>query len=379
MSLRSARASMRLCSILTLGIMLLGSPPDRAFGWGGTVHTIINRNAVTHLPPSMAQLAAQQSFLAAHASDADTRKSADTAEYPKHFLDIDVYANFSTLSPDLRVLVQQYGWTAVRENGILPWATVWALDSLIAQARRGDWAKAYQSAADIGHYVGDTFQPLHCTENYDGAMTGNSGIHSRYESSMISTYKAALVVTPGRLEQVNDPYAYILGYVIRSNGLVDSILHADTRAKLASAGSYSSTYYASLWASTDTMTIQLVQDATVALASLWQYAWQQAGLLDPASVTVAATLPTDVMLMPNYPNPFNSTTTIPFTVRETGRVRLTVHTMLGQEIGVLYDDVAVAGEMHRVRFEANRLASGVYLYRLRSQSGTEVRRLSLIR
>jgi hypothetical protein len=379
MSFQTVRESMRLHSIFALVIILLGSSPDRAFGWGGTVHTIINRNAVIHLPPSMAQLAAQQTFLAAHASDADSRKSADTAEAPKHFLDIDVYPNFSTLTPDLRVLVQQYGWTAVKANGILPWATVWVLDSLVAQARRGDWAKAYQSAADVGHYVGDTFQPLHCTENYDGAMTGNSGIHSRYESSMINTYKASLVVTPGRLEQVNDPYAYLLGYIIRSNGLVDSILHADTRAKLASAGSYSSTYYASLWTSTDTMTIQLVQDATVALASLWQYAWQQAGLLDPTSVEVAATIPAELTLMPNYPNPFNSTTTIPFTVRETGRVQLTVHTILGQEIGVLYDDVAAAGEMHRVRFEADRLASGVYLYRLRSQSGTEVRRLSLIR
>jgi hypothetical protein len=378
MVVRSAGVLMHRCCIPALVLILLGSVPYHAFGWGGTVHTIINRNAVIHLPASMAQLAAQQTYLAAHANDADNRKSSDTAEYPKHFLDIDVYPNFSTLSPDLHALVQQYGWTAVRGNGILPWATVWATDSLIAQARRGDWAKAYQSAADIGHYVGDTFQPLHCTENYDGAMTGNSGIHARYESSMISTYKGALVVTPGRLEQVNDPYTYILSYIIRSNGLVDSILHADTRAKLASAGSYSSTYYASLWSSTDTMTIQLVQDGTVALASLWQYAWQQAGLLEPTSVVVA-TIPEELTLMPNYPNPFNSTTTIPFSVRETGRVRLTVHTMLGQEIGVLYDDIAVAGEVHRVRFEADRYASGVYLYRLRSQSGTQVRRLSLIR
>lgn len=370
---------MRLYGCIALAVMLLGASSDRAFGWGGTVHTIINRNAVIHLPSSMAQLTAQQSFLAAHASDADSRKSADTAEYPKHFLDIDVYPNFNALPSDLGMLVQQYGWTAVRANGILPWATVRALDSLVVQARRGDWTKAYQSAADIGHYVGDTFQPLHCTENYDGAMTGNSGIHSRYESSMISTYKAALVVTPGRLEPVNDPYSYLLGYIIRSNGLVDSILHADTRAKLASSGSYSSTYYASLWASTDTMTMQLVQDATVVLASLWHYAWQQAGLLDPASVSVAAWQPTAITLMPNYPNPFNSTTTIPFMVQETGRVRLTVHTMLGQEIGVLFDDVAAAGEIYRPRFEADGYASGTYFCRLRCSGSIDVRRISLIR
>ncbi len=365
-------------SVLCLAL-LAGATPRCAFGWGSTVHQIINRNAVIHLPPEMSTLAAQQSYLASHASDADSRKSADTAEAPKHYLDIDWYPDYAQLPTSLSALVVQYGWPTVKDNGILPWATMWAVDSLTAQAKRGDWTKAYQTAADVGHYVGDVFQPLHCTQNYDGAMTGNNGIHSRYESSMISTYKSALVVSKGQLQPVTDPYRYIFSYILRSQTLVDSILHADTRAKLASGGSYSSTYYANLWASTDTMTIQLVQEATVVLASLWQYAWQQAGLLAPTSVETPALVPREMTLMANYPNPFNSTTTIPFSVRHTGHVTLTVHSLLGQEIGVLYDDVAVGGEIVRVRFHADRLASGVYLVRVRSAAGTDVRRVSLIR
>jgi hypothetical protein len=96
-------------------------------------------------------------------------------------------------------------------------------------------------------------------------------------------------------------------------------------------------------------------------------------------VSVAASLPTAITLMPNYPNPFNSTTTIPFSVRETGRVRLTVHTMLGQEIGVLFDDVAAAGEVYRPRFEAETYASGTYICRLQGSDRIDVRRISLIR
>jgi hypothetical protein len=370
----------RRTGIFMLSIALLaGAAPQHALGWGSTVHQIINRNAVIHLPVEMATLAAQQTYLASHASDADSRKSADTAEAPKHYLDIDWYPNYAQLPTSLSALVGQYGWPTVKDNGILPWATMWAVDSLTAQAKRGDWTKAYQTAADVGHYVGDVFQPLHCTQNYDGAMSGNNGIHSRYESSMISTYKSALVVSKGQLQQVTDPYRYIFTYILRSQTLVDSILHADTRAKLASGGSYSSTYYASLWASTDTMTIQLVQDATVVLASLWQYAWQQAGLLAPTSVETPALVPVEMTLMANYPNPFNSTTTIPFRVLTTGHVTLTVHSLLGQEIGVLYDDVAEAGELVRVRFNAERLATGVYLARIRTDAGTQVRKISLIR
>ncbi len=378
MNLRSS--ALRRTSVLALcGLVLSGMLPLDAYGWGSTVHQIINRNAVIHLPPSMAALTAQQSFLAAHASDADSRKSADTAEAPKHFLDIDWYPNYTQLPTSLPSLVTTYGWARVKENGILPWATAWAVDSLTAQAKRGDWSKAWQTAADIGHYVGDVFQPLHCTENYDGAMTGNNGIHSRYESSMISTYKSALVVTPGELQTVTDPYQYIFGYILRSNQLVDSILHADTRAKLASGGSYSSTYYASLWASTDSMTIRLVQESTVVLASLWYYAWQQAGLVSPTGVEELAGMPREITLMANYPNPFNGTTTIPFAVRHTGRVTLSIHTMLGQELGVLYDGVAQEGEEVRVRFDAGRYATGVYLARLRSDAATDVRRIVLIR
>jgi hypothetical protein len=359
--------------------LVAGAMPERAFGWGSTVHQIINRNAVIHLPPGMATLAAQQSYLASHASDADSRKSADTAEAPKHYLDIDWYPDFSHLPPSLPSLISTYGWTIVKDNGILPWATLWAVDSLTVQAKRGDWTKAYQTAADIGHYVGDVFQPLHCTQNYDGAMSGNNGIHSRYESSMISTYKSALVVSKRDLQQVTDPYQYIFTYILRSQMLVDSILHADTRAKLASGGSYSATYYASLWASTDTMTIQLVQDATVVLASLWQYSWQQAGLLTPTSVETPSLVPEAMTLMANYPNPFNSTTTIPFRVRQTGHVTMTIHSLLGQEIGVVYDDVAEGGQVIRVRFNAERLATGMYLARIRTDAGTAVRKVALIR
>lgn len=375
----SVVTNFRCFTSVLFALALLVRPAGQAFGWGNTAHVIINRNAVMHLPAGMAQLAAQESYLAAHASDADYRKSADTAEYPKHFLDIDVYPDFHLLPSDLQVLIRQHGWTAVRENGILPWATVWAVDSLIAQARRGDWVKAWQTAADIGHYVGDSFMPLHCTVNYDGQYTGNRGIHSRYESSMINTYTSALVVTPGRTERVTDPYAYMLSHIIRSNGLVDSVLHADTRAKAASGGAYSSTYYASLWADTDTMTIRLIQDATVVLASLWQYAWEQAGLLEPTAVEVAAGEPFRMELMQNYPNPFNSTTTIPFAVTGPGLVRLSIHTLLGQEVQVLFDGPVATGGTHHLRFHADRLATGAYLYRLRTPAGTRSGRLMLIR
>ena len=364
-------------------LVLSGFLNNHAFGWGNTAHKIINRNAVRHLPSAMQQLASQQTYLADHASDADNRKSTDASEGPRHYLDLEAYPPSVQLPRDLNVLLQQYGWDVVSANGTLPWATVQALDSLIARAGRGDWPNAFQSAADIGHYVGDAYQPLHCTVNYDGRMTGNDGIHSRYESGLVNQYQSLLTVMADTLDPVTDPYLYMLDRIVRSNALVDSIMKGDNAAKLASGWTGSGTpppaYYTALWEKTGTMTSQLIQDATVAVASLWQYAWTQAGLMTPLTVAHTPTLPDAAALFPNYPNPFNSSTTISFRVPESEHARVTVHTLLGQEVAVLFDGAAAGGTVYRVRFEAPRLATGMYVCRLQSNGRSEVQRLSLMK
>ncbi len=65
----------------------------------------------------------------------------------------------------------------------------------------------------------------------------------------------------------------------------------------------------------------------------------------------------------NYPNPFNPTTTIQFSLSQASDVRLVVHDILGREVAVLIHDLRDAG-LHEVTFDAYQFASGVYLYRL---------------
>jgi glycosidase len=91
-----------------------------------------------------------------------------------------------------------------------------------------------------------------------------------------------------------------------------------------------------------------------------------------------ASAPTVPMLAQNYPNPFAAQTVIEYRVGEPGRVRLSVFDVLGREVAVLVDDVAAPG-LHRVRFDAQALPNGVYVYRLITDSSTQTRRLMLIR
>jgi hypothetical protein len=326
----------------------------------------------------MSLLAAQQAFLRDHASDADNRKSADTAEAPKHFIDLESYPDYQHLPRELPALIAMYGWATVKEIGILPWATVWSMDSLTTQFRRGDWTHAYQTCADLGHYVADAHQPLHCTVNYDGALTGNNGIHSRYETGMIN--QAALVAVRDSARYVADRHAFILAYIIHANAFADSIMKGDVAAKAASgwngSGQVPAAYYTALWQYCGGFTQRLLQEATVALASLWYTAWVDAGLGVTSVEGVRA--PVVFELQQNYPNPFNSISEIRYQISDIRTVKLAVFDLLGREVAVLVDAVEAPGE-YRVRWDAGRLPSGVYLYRLEVNGRSLTRKMTLVR
>lgn len=73
--------------------------------------------------------------------------------------------------------------------------------------------------------------------------------------------------------------------------------------------------------------------------------------------------PSDFTLEQNFPNPFNPSTTINFSLANSGKVTLRVSNLLGEVISTLVDDVLPAGS-HSVNFSASQLSSGVYLYSL---------------
>ncbi len=89
-------------------------------------------------------------------------------------------------------------------------------------------------------------------------------------------------------------------------------------------------------------------------------------------------LPTAFALDQNYPNPFNPSTTIGFSLAKAQRVVLTVYDMLGQEVRVLLDGAHPAGR-YRIPFDASDLASGTYLYVLRTEQQTAVKTMALLK
>jgi hypothetical protein len=102
-------------------------------------------------------------------------------------------------------------------------------------------------------------------------------------------------------------------------------------------------------------------------------------LADPTvGVTQPGPLPEAFTLSQNYPNPFNPATTIQFTVPKEARVRLEVFDILGRRVAVLVDELRTAGD-HAVSFDASRIGTGTYIYRLTADGQTVTRKMMLLK
>jgi phosphatidylserine/phosphatidylglycerophosphate/cardiolipin synthase-like enzyme len=83
-------------------------------------------------------------------------------------------------------------------------------------------------------------------------------------------------------------------------------------------------------------------------------------------------------LFQNYPNPFNPTTTIKFEIPKQQHIRVSVYDILGREVKVLFDDVALPGIM-AIDFGGQNLASGMYIYQLKADNYTVSRKMMLLK
>jgi hypothetical protein len=355
-------------------------------GWGGVGHRIINKKSTESFPSELNFLLYWADSLAAHASDADYRKDWDPTESNKHYIDIDNYPEFIStgrIIHNFDSLLLQHGYTFVMDQGILPWAIMKTVDSLTAAFAQHNWQKAMLIASDLGHYIGDCHMPLHVTRNYNGQYTNQYGIHSRYESSMISTYQQQIIYSGDTINYVSNISNFIFDLVYANYKYVDSVLQADLAAKNYAGGTSSTLYYQKLWELTKVFTVKLFKNASYNLARLIFTAWKNAGEPIITNVKEEYVLLDGFKLEQNYPNPFNPSTKIRYTVPSVGTssikfVQLKVYDVLGNEVATLVKEEKSPG-LHEITWNAVDLPSGLYFYQLRSGKLMEVKKMVLLK
>ena len=233
-------------------------------------------------------------------------------------------------------------------------------------------------AADLGHDVGDMSMPLHITRNYNGQYTGQTGVHSRFESNMINTYNSQIIYSGDSLIYVDNVSAFVFDLLYNNYNYADSVLKADSLAKAFAGNTTSTAYYSKMWEVSKEFTTKLFKDASHKLICLIYTAWINAG--SPVSVDDENTLqsPITFNLYQNYPNPFNPTTKIIWQSTVSSWQSLKVYDVLGNEVAILVNEEKPAGS-YEVNFDAEGLSSGIYFYKLQAGSFVETKKMILLR
>lgn len=111
------------------------------------------------------------------------------------------------------------------EYGILPYNLERMLRNLTYAFKDKDLNKILRYSAEIGHYIGDAHVPLHTTENYNGQLTNQVGIHAFWESRLPELFADETYdYFVGKAEYIEDPNEYFWDIVLTSHSYLDSVL-----------------------------------------------------------------------------------------------------------------------------------------------------------
>ena len=266
---------------LRLSALIILLPFSLILGWGAEGHKLISNEAMTLLPEEMNSFIKWQDYVTTHSVDPDLRKDKDKSEGPKHFIDIDFYPEFlnGNMIEDKAKLTDEYGDSTITKIGILPWATLNAYNRLVNALKEKNRDKALIFLSDLGHYVADGHQPMHTMMNYNGQMSGQKGIHYRYESVMVDSNLSTLKndFHAEKAIYISSPLDYIFNYITCANSVSDVIYGGDTFAFNTTKSREDSEYYRLLWFKTKYITEIQIENAASDLASLFYSAWTDAG------------------------------------------------------------------------------------------------------
>ncbi len=281
--------------------------------WGIFGHEHINRAAVFSLPePVQSFFFNHIDFITQESTVPDLRKYTmkDKAEAPRHFIDLENFGAIDSLPKTMEELKKKYDEKFLSSNGILPWYLEDMMDKLTKAFKEKRKTEILFIAADLGHYIGDAHMPLHTTNNYDGQLTNQKGIHALWESQLPEIFGKSYNYKCPEAHYIDNIRSEIWKIIFDSHQLVDTMLIADKKLKESfpakdiyktdSTGkiiknkfdqqTFSKAYASQYHKVLKGMVENQARKAIVELSSFWYTAWANSGKpnlseLDPAELT----------------------------------------------------------------------------------------------
>jgi len=195
--------------------------------WGFFAHQKINRLAVFTLPPELIGFYKQNiQYLARKAVNPDMRRYVNKLEAPRHYIDVDIYGDSAVYKMPRywKDAVAIYSEDTLNAYGIVPYHIHRVSFWLIEAFKNKDADQILRLSADIGHYIADANVPLHTTENYNGQLTGQYGIHGFWESRLPELFFDKYDLLTGKATYVAELQLYAWEAVIKAHEALDSVL-----------------------------------------------------------------------------------------------------------------------------------------------------------
>jgi hypothetical protein len=272
-----------------LASLVVPAPVARA--WGLDVHRRITERALDGLPVEIRGFFNEQrAFIIERSIDPDLWRVADLRgplgdEPPNHFLDIDDLGEpppYTNVPREWDAFVKRYGEKEANIAGRLPWRTEDIYNRLVAALRDAAAGRQYGAsnarylAAILAHYVADGFVPFHAVRNYDGQLTGQRGLHSRFETVLMLDHWGSFAQRPVVVTPIPNIRTFMFETLVESAALTPGVLEADLEA--AGPGKvYDAAYYERFRAGAGAIAEKRTNDSVDAVASVLTAAWREAG------------------------------------------------------------------------------------------------------
>lgn len=275
----------RFCLLLI--VLLI---PSTSYAWGFEAHKFIADRMIELLPPELKPLFEQRRpFIVERSVDPDLWRTVGwEGEPPNHFLDMDHEAfgpdPFNGLPRDYADAVQKFGREFMHTQGLLPWRTAefyGRLQREFASLKRQP-APGYAAdnivlfAAIMTHYVSDGHVPLHAVVNYNGQLSGQDGVHSRWESELFERNRSTLKIAPPPVKPVSIPREVMFEVLLASNRAAANVLESDRKA-VEGREFYDDGYFEAFAAGTLSTLERRLNDSIASVASFIAGAWEAAG------------------------------------------------------------------------------------------------------
>jgi len=275
----------------TVAIALATCIPSSAFAWGISAHRFIMTRAIDLLPPPLKPFFDHvREEVVLRVIDPDLWRTVGWEEDRNHFLDFGVpeYGPypFMALPREYGAAIEKFGMTTLARNGLLPWRAAEEFGNLRRAfegfARGSPYAPHDTAlfAAIVAHYVQDARQPFHATNNYDGQLTGQTGLHARFESDLFDLFQSRMMIEAARPVAVTSPRDAIFDSLLSGHQLVQPLLDGDKRA-VAGKDTYDDEYYEKFFASARQILERRLSESITTTAAFIIGAWEQAGKPTP--------------------------------------------------------------------------------------------------